>query len=194
MIPKYVRRYRIAFPIAFVLTSAASVLAHARGTEGALEQILLLVPFFLAGVVLHQYKEWFPINGYVASVSGVLLGACLAFGVGQALAPLPLAYLLLWIGIAAPAWLRHVGRKNDFSYGDVPLRIPRPTITRSLRCPELGLGRLQRIEHCRDRAPRSRELVFGREIRSAAEERLAEAPKTGEGTPVLLSEMTNFRA
>lgn len=103
---------------AFVLATALSLYVHLSGPEsGILFETTLLVPYFLAGVLLLRFADRVPLvgRGAVACVLALILTGVV--GQGEALFPLPLAYLLLWIGASAPRFVRKVGSRNDLSYG-----------------------------------------------------------------------------
>jgi peptidoglycan/LPS O-acetylase OafA/YrhL len=82
-----------------------------------LTQVLILLSFFMAGVVVFWYRKYLISNGWLAMTSGVLFLAISSLGWGSWLGSLPLAYFILWLGSVAPSWLSRLGSKNDFSYG-----------------------------------------------------------------------------
>lgn len=82
-----------------------------------LTQVLILLNFFMAGVVVFWYRRYLISNGWLAMASGILFLAISSLGLGSWLGSLPLAYFILWLGSVAPSWLSRLGSKNDFSYG-----------------------------------------------------------------------------
>ena len=70
--------------------------------------------YFLAGMVIYFFAHRLPHDWRLASASLLAVVACWQTDVMHVLGPLPLAYLLLWLGAAIPArWVQH----NDVSYG-----------------------------------------------------------------------------
>jgi peptidoglycan/LPS O-acetylase OafA/YrhL len=76
---------------------------------------LPLAAAFLGGAVLRMYAHRIPCSGRVAAGAGAVLVVLLAVGQFHALAPLPLAYLVLWTSIRLP--LPALAHRNDYSYG-----------------------------------------------------------------------------
>jgi len=114
---RFIRQRRVIFPIAFVVVTTASVLLEVRGTGGVAGEIALLVPFFLAGAAIYVYADRIPSKPGLAALAFVLAIAVCWFGFGRSLAALPLAYVMVWLGVSAPKALRAIGRKIDISYG-----------------------------------------------------------------------------
>jgi peptidoglycan/LPS O-acetylase OafA/YrhL len=97
---------------------AALVVIHVRGDEASVVgQLALLVPFFLAGATLFKYADRIPFNWQLGVTSLALVIALSVSGFGRTLTALPLAYLMIWLGIVAPGWMKNLGSKNDYSYG-----------------------------------------------------------------------------
>jgi peptidoglycan/LPS O-acetylase OafA/YrhL len=112
-----VRRRKYLIPVAFVVVTSLSCILRSRGTDGSLADAALLAPFFLAGATIYVFADRIPCSGRLAVVALVLLVATLATGAGHSLSALPLAYLLMWLGIEMPRRVADLGKSNDFSYG-----------------------------------------------------------------------------
>ena len=116
----FARRFRWLPVVAFVAATAASIGAKMLGLSidtSTAGKLALLVPFFLAGVVLLRDRNSVPLTGIGTASAAAALAGVLAAGWGQALAPLPLGYLLLWLAVALPPRLRRFGATHDLSYG-----------------------------------------------------------------------------
>jgi peptidoglycan/LPS O-acetylase OafA/YrhL len=113
----FVRRLTWLLPILFVASTICSLVVHAQGVTGATERWFLLGTFFLAGASLFSFSERIPLSWQFGAAAAALFFLCSILGVGRSLSPLPLAYLLLWLGAALPKNLRKLGSKNDYSYG-----------------------------------------------------------------------------
>jgi peptidoglycan/LPS O-acetylase OafA/YrhL len=110
------RRWLVA--LAFLAGSLFSLGMHLSGhVSGTLSELALLAPYFLAGVLILRFADRVPLSGAGVAASVVALALAGVVGQGEALFPLPLAYLLVWIGARAPLRVRRVGAKNDISYG-----------------------------------------------------------------------------
>jgi len=81
----------------------------------AILHMVRLGTFFIAGALIYLHRERIVYNWQMGAVSAAVLIAAIATGTFSILAPLPLAYLCMWLGIALP--LHRVGAKNDISYG-----------------------------------------------------------------------------
>jgi peptidoglycan/LPS O-acetylase OafA/YrhL len=74
-----------------------------------------LLPFFLAGTVIYQLREWIPCTWWLAGLcTGALVVLPLAGIRFVVLCALPLTYVLLYLGAVVPI---AIGRRNDISYG-----------------------------------------------------------------------------
>lgn len=113
----FVRRRRIIFPLAFGTVTAASVVIHEAGIEGIPADLALLIPFFAAGAAIYAYAGRIPCSSRMACAAAAILVLVLIAGQGKTLAALPVAYLLLWLGIVIPQKLAVVCQRDDFSYG-----------------------------------------------------------------------------
>jgi peptidoglycan/LPS O-acetylase OafA/YrhL len=80
-------------------------------------EVTLLVPYFLAGVLLLRFADRVPLGGAGALACLAMLVAAGVLGQAEALFPLPMAYLLLWIGATSPRGIQRIGSRNDLSYG-----------------------------------------------------------------------------
>jgi len=103
--------------VTFLAATAFGIAESVRHDSGILENIALLLPFFLAGAVLFRYSDVVPLNGKIGLAAALLVTALCAVGLGRELAALPLAYVMIWLGSALPARLRRLGSRNDYSYG-----------------------------------------------------------------------------
>lgn len=111
------RRWLRAVLIGALVGLTVAELAFGAGLPApqALHLLTMLAPFFFAGCLLFLFRDRIPVTVPLAVLS---LAACVAvalMGVNGVLAALPLAYLLLWLGIRLP--LQPVGARNDISYG-----------------------------------------------------------------------------
>jgi peptidoglycan/LPS O-acetylase OafA/YrhL len=113
----FVRQSKSLIPAGFVAVTAFSLIVYGREADGSLADVALLVPFFLAGATLYVFSDKIPCNRWLAAVALVLLIVTLATGTGHSLSALPLAYLLMWLGIEMPKAMARLGATNDFSYG-----------------------------------------------------------------------------
>lgn len=107
----------IAFPLAFGVLSAASIVVDFRHMSGPVADIAFLAPFFAAGALLFRLGTRIPIKKWYAAVAAALLFVVVFLGFGRSLAALPVAYLCMWAAISLPLPFSRVGRKNDISYG-----------------------------------------------------------------------------
>ena len=109
------RRPAPAVVLLGVASVASGLVGDFDGTAGS--RTAALAPFFLAGVVVLRYSSRLPLTGRGAAAAVAALVVVLSVGYGQELAPLPLAYLLIWAAAAAPGPLRRIGATHDLSYG-----------------------------------------------------------------------------
>lgn len=79
------------------------------------ERVARLGAFFSAGALLFNYRERIPHTPALVAASVALLLLTIVTGTFQALAGLPIAYLMMSLGILLP--LEKVGARNDISYG-----------------------------------------------------------------------------
>lgn len=113
----FFRRSSVFFAGSFIFLSLFSFFASAFHVGGVVGDVGFLAPFFAAGALLFRFRSSVTASGRLALAALLALGLILLFGAGRSLAALPVAYLCMWIGIAAPQWFRRVGRRNDLSYG-----------------------------------------------------------------------------
>lgn len=117
LLVSFVRQQPAVFPVAFAGATAASLAIHAAGVGGIPSDLALLVPFFLAGATIHAYADRIPSTKALAWASICVLVVVLAAGQGKSLSAMPVAYLLLWLGIVTPKRFAALCKRDDFSYG-----------------------------------------------------------------------------
>ncbi|MBC9822488.1 acyltransferase [Terrabacter sp. MAHUQ-38] len=102
----------------------------------ALRDLTRLWSFFAAGVLLWFFRERLPGSRAVAAVAGaVVVAALLLDGTWYLmLAPVPLAFVLLWLGARLPV---RVGARNDISYGVYVFAFPLQQLMAVGRVPEV---------------------------------------------------------
>ncbi|GAA2902814.1 acyltransferase [Microbacterium esteraromaticum] len=71
--------------------------------------------YFVAGALLYVLRERVAFRWEFAAASAAAVILTAVSGTFDFLAPIPLAYLCMWLGIALP--LHRIGAKNDISYG-----------------------------------------------------------------------------
>ena len=113
----FVRASRWPWIVIFVGSTVLSLVVHARGMTGMLEQFSLLLPFFAAGALLYKLSPIAPSNWKLGLSSVTAVPLICLLGYGQTLSALPFAYALIWLGSIAPSALKRLGSKNDYSYG-----------------------------------------------------------------------------
>jgi peptidoglycan/LPS O-acetylase OafA/YrhL len=88
------------------------------GFEGLDQYSLIYLTYlFLLGAVFELYRKWIIMNDAGAILAAVLLVGTIAFGGFAVLGYPAFAYLVLWLAIRLPKFLRAVGRRHDYSYG-----------------------------------------------------------------------------
>jgi peptidoglycan/LPS O-acetylase OafA/YrhL len=98
------------------LTLVAGVLAtDLVPFPAALNQTVTLVAYFLAGAIVHLFRDRIPLTLPLALLAVALFALVVASGLYRVLAGLPLAYLMLALGARLP--LRRLGATHDVSYG-----------------------------------------------------------------------------
>lgn len=100
----------IVCAIGTIATSSFGVELHA-----ILELTARLGGFFAAGAIVYLYREQIPSHWAVAAGAVAVLVGVVSVGQFQALAGLPVAYLMMYLGSVLP--LQKVGSVNDLSYG-----------------------------------------------------------------------------
>ncbi|MBD0864086.1 acyltransferase [Gordonia sp. zg691] len=137
-----VQRFRRGLWLAalFVTVTAGS-LAHQLGmipTDGGW---FLLVPCFLGGSVLHHYRYRVPASPWLALAACVLLGLFTSVGWGEFAAPLPLAYLVMWLATVFPRVVeRWRDGGTDISYGLYLYAFPIQQLMVVIAVNRLGVG------------------------------------------------------
>ncbi len=103
--------------VAMTALCAVGVVAIvAAGTPSlALLNAVTLGGYFAAGVILYSYRDRVPLSAWLAALSAVLIVVTAATSTFRIVAGLPVAYLMMWLGVVLP--LSPVGAKNDISYG-----------------------------------------------------------------------------
>jgi peptidoglycan/LPS O-acetylase OafA/YrhL len=99
----------------FIAASIATILVPHVTQSARPETVAQLGAFALAGATLRMYRGRIPMRPWIASAAVVVFLALSWVGAFHTLAPLPFAYLLLWLGARLP--LQSIGRRNDYSYG-----------------------------------------------------------------------------
>jgi peptidoglycan/LPS O-acetylase OafA/YrhL len=113
----WLRRQGVLVVVAFVVTTCASLVVVPATEHGFLRNLLVVVPFFLAGAVFLFHQDRIPLTGRGAVVAVLLLAAAAYAHRAESLAGLPVTYLLLWLSGALPDWTRNWGHRADLSYG-----------------------------------------------------------------------------
>jgi len=111
------RRLPAVLVTALLVTTAAQFLP---GGAGSWVPVLLrdwagLVPYFLAGAVLHVVRDRIRLRPAGVLVAAALVWWVLVMGAPFTLAAVPLAYVLLWVAAVAP--FQGFGTRHDLSYG-----------------------------------------------------------------------------
>jgi peptidoglycan/LPS O-acetylase OafA/YrhL len=99
-------------------------------------ELTRLWSFFAAGVLLWFLRERLPQSVLAGATAGGLVVAMLLLDRGWylALAPVPLAFLLLWLGARLPV---RVGVRNDISYGTYLFAFPLQQVLVIAHVPEV---------------------------------------------------------
>jgi len=100
----------IALPF---ITSAAPLLVRLPYLADGL--MLGLVPYFFAGALIFALQRFIPLNRWIATAACLLVIVSLRVAPLVPLRPLPLAYVVLWLGYRLP-FVRFDAR-GDLSYG-----------------------------------------------------------------------------
>lgn len=107
-----------AVAVALLVLLTAASLAGALGIVTLPElagRVIPMILAFLGGAVLFLFADRIPSGRVAVAVAVVLLAGIILIGQGPALAALPVAFLLIWLGCVLP--LARVGSKYDISYG-----------------------------------------------------------------------------
>ncbi|MEO7587385.1 MAG: hypothetical protein ABIS84_05095, partial [Arachnia sp.] len=130
-----------AIVAAFGLATASKLaIDQTGGGHGLVSELALLLPYFLAGVIILRFADRLTLTGRGALVAAAALGCGLLLQRGEALAPLPLAYIVLWAGAAAPAAVKRIGSRNDISYGTYLYAFPVQQLLVLSGVAKLGVG------------------------------------------------------
>lgn len=115
LLPRKVMKWVIpAILVICAVMTAYGVLTEWRWNSDE-AKLFRLVGYFAAGSTIYLYRDKIPDNKWLAvSALGFVILTIMS-GTFQVLAPLPLAYLMMYAGIHLP--FPEVGRKNDISYG-----------------------------------------------------------------------------
>lgn len=110
---------RRAAPVVIVAVWAGLTVLHLVGLPAAVPffvtDFLGLAPFFFAGAALFVLRRHVPLCGVAALVAAVVLAVVLFTAGDAALAAVPIAYLMMWLGARLP--FQTVGTRHDISYG-----------------------------------------------------------------------------
>lgn len=100
-----------------VLATGFSLVELVRNSASGsrLDLLIRLGAFFAAGALCYLLRERVPISVGLAATAGVLLVGLVVIGAFQALAAVPVAYLMMYLGARLP--LERIGARNDVSYG-----------------------------------------------------------------------------
>jgi peptidoglycan/LPS O-acetylase OafA/YrhL len=80
--------------------------------------LLPLLPFFLAGATLYLFRSRVPMSRAILAVSVVIIIVSAAANWGMVVAPLPLAYTVMYLGTVVPRGVERIGDGTvDISYG-----------------------------------------------------------------------------
>lgn len=111
-----VLRRPAALFVLFVLATVAQLLAKGPLdiTTNLILHFLWLGTFFVAGSFLWSVSNRLPLSGWLGALAAALTLGALLSGHFTVLAPLPFAYLILWLGGTLPT---RIGSTNDVSYG-----------------------------------------------------------------------------
>ncbi|MER7278232.1 acyltransferase [Dactylosporangium sp. NPDC000244] len=101
--------------------------------------LIYLTYLFLLGALFELYKNRIVMNDAGALVAVVVLLGTVQFGGVAVLGYPAFAYLILWLAIRLPRWLRGIGRKQDYSYGFYIYAFPVQQLLALLGVPDWGM-------------------------------------------------------
>jgi peptidoglycan/LPS O-acetylase OafA/YrhL len=110
-------RFGLKSAAALHVVTLLVVLGQGSGVGAGVDPwFAMLFAFFTAGMVAHYVLDRIPTSGGVAAACALFLAAGPAMGSlwWFLLAPLPLTYLMLWLGARLPI---RAGARNDISFG-----------------------------------------------------------------------------
>lgn len=112
-------RRRLLFAVAFMFVAGTAgtvaVMMLTPGDDGFVVRMLRLATYFLAGALIYLLRDRIVYSHWLGASSVIALALTAATSTFQAFAGLPLAYLMMYLGVALP--FASVGRRNDISYG-----------------------------------------------------------------------------
>jgi len=99
-----------------VLTLASTALAlEVVQVNDLIGRAIPMILAFIGGALLLLFGDRVRLSPIWLAAAGALLAATIVIGLGPSLGTLPLALLLIWLGVVLP--LQRVGSKYDISYG-----------------------------------------------------------------------------
>ncbi len=132
-IPAFGRR---AAAVACAALSAATAVQSVTGLGvNVTPDLTRLWSFFAAGVLLWFVRERLPVSRGAGAAAGIVVIALLVLdrSLYLAVAPVPVAFLLLWLGARLPV---RIGARNDISYGVYLFAFPLQQLMAVGRVPE----------------------------------------------------------
>lgn len=100
-----------------LVIGASGVQANLQeATNSSIQIARTLVASFFAGALIHSWADRLPFNGWLAAVCGVSGVLLLSSATTYFYAPLPLAYLTVWLGLLSPP-RNLLTNGGDYSYG-----------------------------------------------------------------------------
>ena len=111
---------RLYCTVAFLLGTVLLAFLHVRYNISALNPALypphVITYYFFVGVMFFHYKEIIPLRVMLFVLSGIVSYLCLRYNALTYLAPIPLTYCVVFLGLSHVNRLEFL-RKLDFSYG-----------------------------------------------------------------------------
>lgn len=106
-----------AVAVAFFGGTAGTVffMVTAPGDDGFVVRMLRLGTYFLAGSLVYLLRDRIRFSAWMAAAAGAAVVITIATSTFQTFAGLPLAYLMMYLGVVLP--LTRMGHDNDISYG-----------------------------------------------------------------------------
>ena len=127
---------RAAGAVCTALTVVTVAQSMTGGGLGIALDLTRLWSFFAAGALMWFLRERLPASGVAGAAAGVLVVGTLFLdrSLYFAIAPVPVTFLLLWLGARLPV---RVGARNDISYGVYLFAFPLQQLMAVGRVPEL---------------------------------------------------------